>query len=168
MSLCCACVLKLCSTYVCILSVYQHMHMFVFVLLASALIWCFHWAPCGDCNILSSICCMADWHLLQSNKPQKKHRFIMAITNPSLSLTSHVSNLWEGIIFGCIVVFTPIYGRLDICFVQVGRSIMSRQFYHMSGGCGDPLLSLNCQRPLLEAVMLCLERGWMTILVGSM
>ena len=53
------------------------------------------------------------------------------------------------------------------CYIlQVGHSVVARKLCGGFRGEHDgSLLALNCQLPILEAVMMCVERGWMTILV---
>ena len=66
----------------------------------------------------------------------------------------------------CLYVYVCMYMCIYLSVAQVGHSVLSRQLYSSSGEQhGGPLLALNCQLPVLEAVMMCVERGWMTILV---
>ena len=58
-------------------------------------------------------------------------------------------------------------GTADFFSIQIGHSVLTRHHYFSLASDNDvPLQILHCQLPILEAVMMCVERGWMTILVG--
>jgi midasin len=53
-------------------------------------------------------------------------------------------------------------------YLQVGHAVLARRPYDCQKKIeGVPLQALHCQLPVLEAVMMCVSRGWMTILVGG-
>ena len=56
----------------------------------------------------------------------------------------------------------------DYCLnfnLQVGHTILHRENYIDLGDGAPPLLPLHCQMPVLEALMTCVQMGWMAILV---
>lgn len=49
--------------------------------------------------------------------------------------------------------------------LQVGHTILHRENYIDLEDDAPPLLPLHCQMPVLEALMICVQMGWMAILV---
>jgi midasin len=60
------------------------------------------------------------------------------------------------------------YFNISDRILQVGCSFLPRQpSVSLRGMDESSLLSLHCQYPILEAIMICVERRWMTLLVGG-
>jgi len=50
--------------------------------------------------------------------------------------------------------------------LQVGHAILHREDYIDQEDNAQQLLPLHCQMPVLEALMTCVQMGWMAILVS--